>query len=361
MSATSDSNGSKLSRMLDSEVSDLINKYCSESAPRPARMMAAKAIAPMSPNDQIVALYQLSFDKDSEIAATSLVSASQLSEEPLKQSLRSTEHSGVLDFYSRHWTSGEILETIVLNSHTNGATLTRICTASKSAQLLVLISNNQRRILEYPDIVSALYHNRHMPLSSMQKVLELVVRNDLLVEGIPELDAVKESILSPDASSISEQDDTAFEAAVNTTEENSSQESSRNLSSQQIKELPLFAKVRLATIGNSFHRAVLIKDRNRTVYMAAIRSPALREKEAIKFSGIKELEEDVIRYIANKREWHRSYSLKLNLVNNPKCPLPVALKLLAHLRQNDLRQIARSRSIPANVARSAKQAMLRRS
>ena len=327
-------------------------------------MMAAQAMAPMPAQQQVLSLYQLSFDADDEIASVSIESAKNLPAAVLKQALPATPHPGVLNFYATYHVASDIVQLIVLNPVVSGHTLARICAKTSNKQILVIISNNQDRILSSPPIVTALYHNKYAPLSAVQKVLELVVRNNVDLDGIPELDAIKQGILSSDGAMSASADSTAQDECfdqVIAAGEKPAEESTRNLSSQQIKELPLFAKVRLATIGSSFHRSVLVKDRNRTVYMAAIRSPAVSEQEAIKFSGVKELEEDVIRYISTKREWHRNYSLKLNLVNNPKCPLPVALKLLAHLRQNDLRQIARSRSVPAVVARSAKQAMLRRS
>ena len=36
------------------------------------------------------------------------------------------------------------------------------------------------------------------------------------------------------------------------------------------------------------------------------------------------LDDDIIRYIANQRQWIRLSSVKVALCNNPKCPLPIA-------------------------------------
>lgn len=114
------------------------------------------------------------------------------------------------------------------------------------------------------------------------------------------------------------------------------------------------AKIRLATLGNVFHRSMLIRDSNRLVAMAAIKSPGVSEQEVVKYASHRGLSEDVIRYIADKREWHRSYGVKLALANNPKTPLAHAMRLLTHLRDSDLRNLTRSKNVPAQVVQQAR-------
>ena len=55
-----------------------------------------------------------------------------------------------------------------------------------------------------------------------------------------------------------------------------------------------------------------------------------------------------------KSEWLRLYSVKHALVNNPKTPLPSALRLLPHLTAKDLRVIARSKGVPSALVKAAR-------
>jgi hypothetical protein len=64
--------------------------------------------------------------------------------------------------------------------------------------------------------------------------------------------------------------------------------------------------------------------------------------------------EDVIRYIASKREWTRNYFVKVNLVNNPKTPLATAMSLLTHLRKHDLRSLVRNKNVAAGLTAAAR-------
>src|SRR5262249_54296880 len=126
-----------------------------------------------------------------------------------------------------------------------------------------------------------------------------------------------------------------------------SAEESRPETAQSIGQLPLAAKLRLAAIGGAFARSHLVRDPNQIVALAAVRSPALTEQEAERYAGNRALYEEVIRYLANNRGFTKRYPVKLNLVNNPKCPLSLAIGFLGHLTARDLKQVSRSKSVPS--------------
>jgi len=121
----------------------------------------------------------------------------------------------------------------------------------------------------------------------------------------------------------------------------------------RIREMNAAEKIRLATIGDAAARALLIRDPNRTVSHAAISSPSLTENEASAFAHSKEISEDILRYIGNRREWLRSYEIKRALAFNPKTPSGIALRFINHLRPNDLKVLAKGRSVPGAVKTAA--------
>src|SRR5690606_2850448 len=110
----------------------------------------------------------------------------------------------------------------------------------------------------------------------------------------------------------------------------------------KIREMSLAEKIRLALVGDAAARALLVRDPNRFVARAAIASPSMLEDEASAIAGSREISEDILRYIANKREWLRGYEIKKMLVFNPKTPVGISLRFLPHLRANDLKTLARS-------------------
>jgi hypothetical protein len=69
----------------------------------------------------------------------------------------------------------------------------------------------------------------------------------------------------------------------------------------------------------------------------------------------KEVSDEVLRIIGNRKEWARNYELKRALVHNPKTPVSLALKFLSHLRDNDLKSLARNRNVPGPIKSAAHQ------
>jgi hypothetical protein len=119
--------------------------------------------------------------------------------------------------------------------------------------------------------------------------------------------------------------------------------------------MTLAEKLRLSLVGNAAARALLVRDPNKVVAMAAISSPQVTEAEAASVACSREVSEDVLRYIGNKREWLGNYEVKRALVFNPKCPVGISLKFLQHLHPSDLRALAQSRGIPAALKNAALQ------
>jgi hypothetical protein len=89
--------------------------------------------------------------------------------------------------------------------------------------------------------------------------------------------------------------------------------------------------------------------------MAVLKSPSVNEAEVRKYSALKGLPEEAMRYIASKRDWTKQYLIKLNLVNNPRTPIEHALRFMTHLRPNDLRALERSKDVPGVICKAAKE------
>ncbi len=128
----------------------------------------------------------------------------------------------------------------------------------------------------------------------------------------------------------------------------------------RIQQLGVSEKIKLASLGNKEARRLLIKDPVRAVAEAVINNPKLTEDEAIQYAGNKNLSSDVPRLIAGKKEFLKSYQVKVALVGNPKTPVPASLKLLPLLRDKDLKNCARSRNVHRVVAETAHKLLTKR-
>ncbi len=121
----------------------------------------------------------------------------------------------------------------------------------------------------------------------------------------------------------------------------------------RVQNMSISEKVKLASLGSKEARNLLIKEPNRLITQAVINSPKLTDDEVVSFAGNKNLTKEVPLLISKKKEFIKNYMVKVALLNNPKTPLPTSIKFLSHLRDKDLRNIAKSKNVPTVLSRTA--------
>ncbi len=129
---------------------------------------------------------------------------------------------------------------------------------------------------------------------------------------------------------------------------------------KKILGMKVVDKIKLALMGNREVRAILIKDSNKMVATTVLKNPRLTVEEVAKIVQSRNVSDDVLRIIANTKEWLKDYHVKLALVNNPKTPVGVSIRLLMSLKKKDLQNLSRSKNIPVAVATAAKRLMAKK-
>jgi hypothetical protein len=337
-------------------------------SPASAKLMAAKGIAPLRPMELLVAIYQLSFDADAAVKAAAEAGPGALPDKVLVPPLGEVLPRQVLHFFAERVaiTRVEALEKILYNQVTADETFVRLA-GRLGESLLEVIVQNEARLLRCPGIVQALFMNKQARMSSVNRAIELCARNNVRVEGIPAFDEIAKSIQEDPTATDPAVADPGFDSRLEKAAEVSDAEAAdaevtgttareRERKSPVIDftRLKLHEKIRLATLGNAYCRSNLIRDANRMVAMAVIRSPLITDTEIVRASGNRQLSEDVIRYIANQRDFTKMYQVKLNLTQNPKCPLGFSLRFLTSLHAEDVKALAKSKNIPSALAIAAR-------
>jgi hypothetical protein len=121
----------------------------------------------------------------------------------------------------------------------------------------------------------------------------------------------------------------------------------------QIQAMTVGQKIKLAYRGNKEVRNILIRDTNKIVAAAVVKSGRLLDQEVATFAGNKNLDSEVLRHIAGNREWTRKYPVKVALVNNPKTPVSTAVSMVSSLQKRDLMMLTRNRNVPSVVCAAA--------
>lgn len=127
---------------------------------------------------------------------------------------------------------------------------------------------------------------------------------------------------------------------------------------QHIGNMNVGQKIKTAMTGNKETRTILIKDTNRDVYMAVLKNPGLKENEIemlVKNTGTNQ---EILRAIANNREWVANRNILHGLVMNPKTPVNLSIRFLPRLGRKDIEFISKSRSLPVALRNNAKRMII---
>ena len=124
---------------------------------------------------------------------------------------------------------------------------------------------------------------------------------------------------------------------------------------QRIARLNVAQRIALAMKGSREERAILIRDPNKIVAVAVLSSPKMTETEIESIAKMASVSDEILRIIANTRQWMKRYTVMAALARNPKTPVAVSMNLLPRLTDKDLRAISADRNVPEVLRITARQ------
>lgn len=354
-------------------------KVFAPDAPAPLRMMAARGALPgLKPFEIVQVVGLLAAGDDEKLRVTAAATLAKLPEAMLASALSAdlptiTVAQLARAYENRH----DVLERLLRMPRIDGDTLEYLAAAAdeKSGEL---IATNEQLMLAHPRVIEKLYMNKRVRMSTADRLIELAVRNNVEV-GIPAYKEAAQAIKNELIAEPSEEptfDDRVFLQAEQVAarsalgeDEDTHEVDDEGEERLRDKFVPLYAiigqltvtqKIRKAMLGTAAERLLLVRDPNRLVAAAAVKSPLMRDNEAVQISASRSVSEDVLRAIAQKTEFIRNYQVKLNLVSNPRTPFTFSSRFVQHLRDNDIRLLAKSKNVSGAIALACKQQVLRK-
>jgi len=341
-----------------------LRKHVDPQSPIPLRIMAAKTLVPLSPSDMIGALFMLTFDPDDGVRETAAKTAAELPDRILSTALRDEgTPPPVLGYFLDLLADTSVYaEMLILNASTPDDAVARVA-ARGSSRIAEIVAQNQLRLLRHEEIVRQLCHNPSASRALIDGVCDFAVRSGLMLLDLPQMNAARVRVFGPEALTkppdpgptadeiMREYRELADETAP------PMEETKRLTLAQRIMKMSISEKIKLATIGNKEARGLLIRDTNKLVAIAVVRSPRITDGEVLMIAHNRAVLEDVLRVIYAKREWVKIYKVKLALVKNPKTPLAISMKFLATLRESEVKDLSRDRNIPSAIQLQAKKMM----
>ena len=344
-------------------------KHVDPKAPVPLRMMAAKALVPLSPSDMISVLFMLTYDPDQGVRDQVAKTASTLPDRTASSSFRDEEvDPPVLGFFLRQYAQNDTYaEMLILNGNTPDDAVAAVA-ENCGKRTAETISQNQLRVLRHDGIIRALARNPNADGALIDGVCDFAVRSGMTLEDVPQMQAARVRLFGPQAvaAPLPQQGPSAEDIMAEfsmpdpdggapESDNATPMEEGKKLSlSKRIMAMNVSEKIKLATKGNKEARGILMRDSNKLVSVAVIRSPRITDGEVLGLAQSKTCIDDVLRVIYNKREWLRKYAIKLALVKNPKVPQGVSMRLMTTLHEHDVKGLSKDKNVAGSVQMLAK-------
>lgn len=363
-----------------SKLHPMARKALDPNAPAKLRTGAARGLLPgLSAPDVVTVVALLSRDADTAIRNTAEQTLGKLPPAMLDGALSAELPEPVVDALATHNRGNDEVLGRLLENPGIGADTVAALAEHGSEALCERIATNEQRLLSHSLIIEKLYMNKNTRMSTADRVLELAVRNGLEL-NIPAFKeaaaAIQDELIlepteepSPDDLLFQQVDVLADQIVIDPVGEDVVEvddEGNEVVSDKcqpiwvQIGNMTVSQKIRRALLGSGTERMLLVRDTNRLVAAAAIRSPKMKDNEVAQISASRAVSDEVLRIIANNREWTRNHQIKYNLVANPRTPFTFAAKLVPHLREHELKHLAKSKNVAGAVATAARQHLMKK-
>lgn len=348
-----------------SDPQDLISLLRSGEAPPEIRQFAARNLLPLELLDQTRAL--LAVLGDPEVGQTARETLRNTPPDSLAHFIREAVPGAIeLDEIAQACDDPLVLEQLIRHASVSDETLARLArTVTGGPQEALVI--NQVRLLRNPDLIDAFFENPDLSTDTRRRLLE--IREEFFEKG-------KRKQAAEEAK---DEDDERLAAEIAAAEEEEVKiqalraagrapavpvdlETSLTTGAayRRIAVMTVSQKIKLAYSGGKEERRILMGDANKLVGAAVLKGRGLTVNEVESFCGMRHLDEDIFRKIAQNREWMRKPAIIAALVKNPKVNLAVTLPLIKRLHERDLKAVMRDPNLPEGVRISSRKILQER-
>ena len=351
---------------------EIVGRILDGKAPVNVRAAAARGALPL-PRPALVRLQVfLLKDPDEKIRESAKVALDGLDSPAIKEVLtdRTIPAEVVVHFAKRAAREEMLAERVAFHPSAPLGALA-VLAAKGSAAIIELVLTNEERLLVEPVLLERLMLNPALRTDQRGRILELLDRVDKIQRQKAKDDQQTEEFGEEATGETPTQDleEVARLLEVDVGEllsaseildpqefEESDDEEIRD-AYRKILRLNTAQKAILAMKGNREERMILIRDSNRTVAVGVLKNGRITEPEIESIAKMRNVTDQVLRQVGGSREWTKSYSVILSLVQNPRTPQGVSMNFVKRLVTRDLKVLLGSREVPELIRRMARRTL----
>ena len=332
----------KVQIVIPAEVAKIMSKWGGHSV----RLAAARGALPMSGHNLVTVLFVFYHGENQELKEEALGTFQTLPAQILLAALSQEElHPSIIDLIVKL----RYQDTVVMRS-----ALAHRMIGIKS--LLFLAENSSG------DILDMLSHNDEILRKT--DVLRTTIINNIHADKVMKLRlGWVEPILEPEPESVTE---TQSEAQTSVAEDDADSVDDEELEEeslskyQQIQEMLVADKIKMALTGDKEWRTLLIRESNKQVNTAVLRNPRISEGEVLTIAKNRSSSDELIRIILLNRDWVKLYDMKKALIIHPRTPLQAAMRFMTFLSEKDIKELAKSRDVGQAIVNNARRMLMTR-
>ena len=334
----------KVQLKIPAEVAKIMGKWGGHNV----RLAAAKGALPMSGPNLVTVLFIFINGDNEELKKEAEKTLKTLPDQILLAALGQPEiHPAIIDLIVRmHFRNTEVMNAAMSNPMVGLKTLLYLAENS-SGDVLDILSHNDQLLLKAKVLRTAIINN-----PNADKVMKLRL-------------GWVEPVVAPEPASEPEPETSEAEAETEPgegggfTDEEIGEFEEETLSKyQQLQEMPVAEKIKMALTGDKEWRTLLLREANKMVNSAVLKNPRITEGEVLSVAKNRSSNDELIRIILLNREWLKNYEMKKALVCHPRTPLQNAMRFMTFLTEKDIKELAKSRNVSQAIVNNARRMLL---
>jgi hypothetical protein len=315
------------------------------------RLLAAQGILPLASEELIPLQVMLASDDDAMVANSAREALQSADTRLLGAYLAAEAPAEVLRWFALGHPDPTLVETVLRRRNVPLDLLEEVAGSLGPEQQEVLLLR-QDAIVDRPSILDHLEANERLSTFARRRISEyrqhLLPRDTAIEAASREFDAATIAVAELDADDLAEIERVRAEVAPTGEVDHRT-----GLSEAQIRSLPVPVRIKLCRGASRALRQILIRDSNRLVSLGVLANAAFSEDEIEQVASNRSMDEEVLAVIARRREWVSRYGVCKALVQNPRTPVGLSVRLVTRLSVRDLKTLRRDKNVPEPVRSAA--------
>lgn len=329
----------KVQIVIPAEVAKIMSKWGGHSV----RLAAARGALPMSGHNLVTVLFVFYHGENPELKEEALSTLQTLPAQILLAALSQPElHPSIIDLIVKLRYQDAVVMQAATVHRMIGIKSLLFLAESSSGDVLDIISHNDEVLRKTDAIRTTIINNPHADKLMKQRLGWV----EPMAEPEPEPVVEKQ----PAADSAEDDEDDTFD------DEELEEEALSKY--QELQEMLVADKIKMALTGDKEWRTLLIRESNKQVNTAVLKNPRISESEVINVAKNRSSSDELIRIILLNKDWVKLYEMKKALAVHPRTPLQTAMRYMTFLSDRDIRELAKSREVGQAIVNNAKRMLM---